>query len=227
MSDLYTTLWVTKSASQDEIKKAYRKKAMEWHPDKHKWDEKAEKKFKEINEAYQTLSDDGKRKQYDTFGSTSWPSWGWWAGGFGGGFWWFEDVFRQAAWWARWRQGWAYQNVEFDLNDLFGSFWQWGMSGMWWSQRSTKQSQAKNDIEQSIEIPLWDLVLGTKVRLKWPDGKTFKLTIPEGTKPGTKFKVSGKGKSSMFGWKGDLYLRIQPTMPDITDEMREHIEKWR
>ena len=71
MSDnLYETLGVNKSASQDEIKKAYRKQAMKYHPDKNKGDAAAETKFKQANSAYQTLSDEGKRKQYDTFGST-------------------------------------------------------------------------------------------------------------------------------------------------------------
>jgi DnaJ-class molecular chaperone len=70
MSDnLYNTLGVSKTATQDEIKKAYRKQAMKYHPDKNKGDITAEKKFKEANTAYQTLSDVSKRKQYDTFGS--------------------------------------------------------------------------------------------------------------------------------------------------------------
>lgn len=67
--NLYDTLGVNKTATAEEIKKAYRKQAMKYHPDKNKGDATAEKKFKEVNEAYQTLSDEGKRKQYDTFGS--------------------------------------------------------------------------------------------------------------------------------------------------------------
>jgi DnaJ-class molecular chaperone len=65
--NLYETLGVDKSATQDEIKKAYRKQAMKYHPDKNKNDSAAETKFKAANSAYQTLSDEGKRKQYDTF----------------------------------------------------------------------------------------------------------------------------------------------------------------
>jgi DnaJ-class molecular chaperone len=76
--DLYVVLWIEKSASKDEIKKAYRKLAMKYHPVRNKWDKEAEKKFKEINEAYQILSDDKKRQQYDTFGTTWGTSWfGW------------------------------------------------------------------------------------------------------------------------------------------------------
>ena len=67
--DYYNILEVDKGASESEIKKAYRKQAMQWHPDKHKGDKQAEEKFKEINEAYQVLGDEKKRKQYDQFGS--------------------------------------------------------------------------------------------------------------------------------------------------------------
>lgn len=80
-TDYYDILGVTKSASADEIKKAYRKQALEWHPDRHKDDkEAAEKRFKEINEAYQVLSDPQKRSSYDQFGSAGPQGFG----GFGG-----------------------------------------------------------------------------------------------------------------------------------------------
>lgn len=84
-TDYYDILGVSKTASADEIKRAYRKQALEWHPDKHASDkEAAEKRFKEINEAYQVLSDSGKRSQYDQFGHAG-PAGNPFAGGFGGG----------------------------------------------------------------------------------------------------------------------------------------------
>lgn len=78
--DLYAVLGISRGANADEIKQAYRKMSKEWHPDKHKGDKAAEDKFKEINEAYETLSNPKKKQMYDQFGSTN-PG----AGGFGGG----------------------------------------------------------------------------------------------------------------------------------------------
>jgi len=90
--DPYSVLGVPKSATPDEIKKAYRKLAMQYHPDKNKGDKKAEEKFKELSAAYEVIGDAKKRKEHDTFGSTG--------AGFGGssggqGFGGYEDIFSQ------------------------------------------------------------------------------------------------------------------------------------
>ena len=137
--DLYIVLEIEKTATEAEIKKAYRKMAMKYHPDRNAWDKEAEAKFKEVNEAYQTLSNAQKRQQYDTFGSTGWAGWFGWGGGFGGWFWGGVDV---------------------DLWDIFSDFFGWGG----WGQRRQKKSwvQRWEDLEQFITIDLETSILWWK-----------------------------------------------------------------
>ena len=113
--DFYEILWVDKNASTEEIKKAYRKLAMQYHPDRNKSDPEAEKKFKEVNEAYSTLSDENKRKQYDMFWKANWGNpFGWWFGwGVDVDLW---DIFESFFWWwFSWRRQ---QRTEFVWEDL-------------------------------------------------------------------------------------------------------------
>ena len=136
--DLYWVLGVEKNASEAEIKKAYRKMAMKYHPDRNAGDKEAESKFKEVNEAYQTLSNSQKRQQYDTFGSTGGAGWFGWGWGFWGGF----------------GQGW----VDVDLWDIFSDFF-----GGWWQRRQKKSwVQRWEDLEQFISIDLETSILWGK-----------------------------------------------------------------
>jgi len=143
--DYYEVLGVGKDASADEIKKAFRRKAIELHPDKQGGDEA---KFKEVNEAYEVLKDQGKRQRYDQFGHAGVGGNGGAAGGnpFGGGF-----------------NG---QNVNFDfgdlgLGDIFGSFFGGSQSG------GRRQQQARgNDVETRVEITFEQAVFGTEVDLR-------------------------------------------------------------
>ena len=125
--EYYNTLGLEKWASKEEIKKAYRKLAMQYHPDRNSGDKEAEAKFKEVNEAYWVLSDDQKRQQYDTF----WKS--------GGG--------------ASWFQAWGF---DVDISDIFESFF-WGQGGARWAggQRRRRSSEQKGeDIETYVNIDL-------------------------------------------------------------------------
>lgn len=225
----YDILWVTKTASAEEIKKAYRKQAMQHHPDKNKNNPEAEKKFKEINEAYQTLSDTTKKKQYDTFGSSSGNPF-WWASGgnpfaggqSSGGFWGFEDLFSQ--FWG----GAKSSGVEFDFGDLFGN-----TSGG--AKRKTRVQEEPEkpeslDFEKSYEVPVFDLILGCKIEVTGVYGQKAKLTIPAGTKPGSKFRVKEFGKSESSK-KGNLIVKVEALMPkhisdidkNLLDQIRENI----
>lgn len=226
----YDVLWVSKTSSDEEIKKAYRKLAMKYHPDRNKWDKTREDKFKEINSAYEVLSDKDKRKQYDTFGSTG-NFWGFgWAQS--GGFSWFEDIFGWASrGWYSGQTGW----FDFDLGDLFSQFG-------WWSRKQkrqsydyddmffgnqTKKEEASLDLEKTYEVPVFDLILWTKIDVEWYSKQKAKLKIPEGTKPGTKFKVKEFGKN--IGWKKwNLIVKIEAKMPkhisDLDKSLLESIK---
>jgi len=226
----YETLGINKAASAEEIKKAYRKLAMQYHPDKNKGDAVAEKKFKEINEAYQTLSDAGKKKQYDTFGSTSGGFW--WGNPFSGagstwGFSGFEDIFSQFWGAGRWNSS---QNVEFDFGDLFWNTW-WQGKTRNSQQYDTRQEAPKKpetlDFEKSYEIPVFDLILGCKIEVTWVYGQKAKLTIPAGTKPGAKFRVKEFWKSE-GSKKWNLIVKVEAHMPkNISEVDKQMLERIR
>jgi len=137
--DYYNILGVEKNSSDDEIKKAYRKLAMQCHPDRNGWDKEAENKFKEINEAYSVLSDEWKRTQYDTYW-TVWNGDGFWWGGFSG---------------------------DFDISDIFNSFFngaEWFSGG---SRRKKQTSFRWEDLEYILKIDLETSVYWGKQKIKF------------------------------------------------------------
>ena len=136
--DLYAILWVERTCTKEEIKKSYRKLAMEYHPDRNNWNPESEEKFKEINMAYEVLCDDEKRKQYDTFGNTN-------GNPFGSGF------------------SWAWVNV--DISDIFESFFGWGFSS---SQRSRGNRERRwEDLEYNMELDLKTSILWWKEKISF------------------------------------------------------------
>lgn len=219
--NFYDILWVSKWATQDEIKKAYRKKAMEHHPDRNKWNLEAEKKFKEINEAYDTLWDEKKRKNYDMFwksGNFSWWNPFWW-GNYQSSWVDFEDLFSQFGWNSRS----SWYSESFDFGDLFWNFW-------WRSRKNTTQEPPKQespDIEKTYEIPIFDLILWCKIEVTGFLWQTAKLKIPENTKPGSKFRVKEFGKN-IWGKKWNLIVIVDAKMPkNISDIDKKLLESIR
>lgn len=209
--DYYASLGISKWATEAEIKKAYKKKAMEYHPDRNVGDKKSEAKFKEINEAYQTLGDKEKRKNYDQFGSAEWNPFG----GMGWNpFWWgsrqqsggFEDIFSQFG---------GGGNVEFDIGDLFGG-WRRSQSRKPPKQEEPKKEIPSVDVTETIEIPFFDFLYDTSISVKTVYGKVLTLKIKSGTKPGTKFKISGKWRS-IDGYTGDMFVIVDAKMPQNID----------
>lgn len=144
--DYYNVLGVPKGASKDEIKKAYRKLAIKYHPDRNQGDSSSEKAFKEATEAYEVLSDDKKRSAYDQFGHAGVN--GHAGGGFSGGTSGFEDIFGRGG----------------GFEDIFESFFGGGRS----SQSSSSRSQRGNDLKVNITISFQDSIYGAKKEINFP-----------------------------------------------------------
>ena len=152
----YDILWVSESASIEEIKKAFRKLAIKHHPDR--WWSK--EKFQEINEAYQVLSDEKKRGQYDAFRKWWFTGWfGWWN-------WWFD-------FWNFWWFGgfWGWEGVDFDIGDLLG--WIFGWFGWWNKVRKWE------DLKKIIEITFEDSYLWCEKKISYTRLKKVEWAVEE------------------------------------------------
>jgi len=199
--DYYEILGVSKEASPDEIKRAYRKLALQYHPDKGGDQEK----FKKLNEAYQTLSDPQKRAGYDRFGKAGAQNFGG-QGGFGGqrgGFGGFEGFDTGG--------GFEFNFGGGGLGDIFGDFF----------------SQAFSTIQAQVEITPAQAVLGDKLQVSVA-GEKIELEIPAGTEDGTQFRLRGKGRQTGRGQKGDLILQVKIQIPSrLSKEQKELYRKLR
>ncbi|MDQ3076177.1 MAG: molecular chaperone DnaJ [bacterium] len=178
--DYYETLGVEKNASKDEIKKAFYKLAHKYHPDKKEGDEK---KFKEVNEAYQTLSDDAKRSKYDQFGAGYENMGGGQGygqqGGFGGGFEGFDF------------SGFQNGGMEFDLNDIFSDFFGGGGGGR-------QQARRGRDISTEIQISFSDSIFGVNRKILITKTSSCNTCHGSGAKKDTRMEkcktCNGQGK---------------------------------
>ncbi|MYM20583.1 DnaJ domain-containing protein [Brevibacterium sp. 5221] len=231
--DFYKTLGVSKDASEQEIKKAYRKLARKYHPDTNPGDKAAEEKFKEISQANQVLADPETRKQYDqvrAMGSGARFSAGSGGSAGGGG---FEDVFSDlfggggggrtryttrgggypgtsgggfGGGFGGGQQGYGGGEVPFDLDDLLGGFG--GSGGGFGGGYSTGPTKG-GDIRSTTTLNFTEAAKGASVRLKMPSGKTLTVRTPVGVKDGQKIKLKGKGKASPNGGEsGDVILTV-------------------
>jgi curved DNA-binding protein len=216
--DYYKTLGVDKKATKDEIKRTYRQLALKFHPDRNPGDKQAEEKFKEINEAYQVLSDPEKRSRYDQLGASysQWQRTGQSPGSFN-----WEDWFTPS-------QGPGGVRVEVgDLEDILGMSGLGGFSeffrrifGDFGPRQATGQtypnservnqgsySRQRPTFEQPVTIGLYEAYKGTTRRIE-VNGRKLEIKIPPGSKSNTKIRVAGV-ISSPNGQKGDLYLIVK------------------
>ena len=221
--DYYSILGIGKDASQEEIKKAFRKLARKYHPDVNK-DRNAEEKFKEINEAHEVLSDPEKRQKFDQFGA-HWQQYQR-AGG-------PPEDFNWDAWRSPFGGNYQSQQVsQEDLERIFGSFGGAGSSGGMGGfsdffetlfggfgptsgrgprgAQRMRQPQRGRDSEYPIEITLEEAHRGTQRVLEWEDGKKIEAKIPPGVKTGSKIRLRGQGgRGALGGQSGDLFLRVK------------------
>ena len=209
--DYYKTLGVGRKAGEDEIKRAYRKLALKYHPDRNPGDKKAEETFKEINEAYQVLSDSAKRARYDQLGDsyTSWQQRGAPVGGFN----WDEWVTRSST------GGNVRVGVE-DLEDLFGGGFSEFFRSIFGGMPNTGSAQygrtragrsysqiPQTAYQQEITITLLEAYQGSTRRIE-VDGRRLDVKTPPGARTGTKVRIPNTISTGSAGEKTDLYLVI-------------------
>ncbi len=201
--DYYQTLGVSKTASDNEIKKAYRKLAMQYHPDHSKGDKHAEEMFKKVSEAYAVLSDKEKRQQYDTFGSNDFHQ-----------RYSQEDIFRNA-----------------DLGDILREFgfggkggrFSFGAGSPFGGHQRRRVPVKGSDLVYELPLTLQEVASGaSKTVIFQHQGRNENITvkIPPGMITGKKLRLAGKGEQSGYGGPpGDLYIQSRvSTDPVFTAE---------
>jgi len=202
--DFYSVLGVSRQATADEIKKAYRKLAMKFHPDKNPGDKSAEERFKEASEAYDVLSDPKKKQMYDQFGHTGGQQGG--PNPFGGGF----ENFGGARGGFDPRQG-GPENFQDVFGDFFGEFF--GQD----TQPGRRGREARGpDLRYTLTITLEEAATGTEKRISFvrqrggrEDAAKLSITVPAGVKSGQRLKLRGEGDGPPGpGKPGDLYVII-------------------
>jgi curved DNA-binding protein len=194
--DYYKILGVERNASEDEIKKAYRKLARKYHPDVSK-EANAKEKFQEVSEAYETLRDKEKRAAYDSLGSGFRPG---------------QDFRPPPDWFDRFGAGRGEDLGGVDLSDLFESLGAFGRAtgfGRGRGRRGPAMAFPGEDYEVPVRLTLEEAFRGTERTVQLEGGRSFTARIPPGATDGQRLRLRGKGGPGANGGPpGDLYLQI-------------------
>ncbi|HEU0117042.1 MAG TPA: J domain-containing protein [Alphaproteobacteria bacterium] len=205
MRDPYLTLGVSKSATAEEIKSAYRKLAKKLHPDVNPGKKDIEQKFKDVTAAYDLLSDKDKRAKFDR-GEVDEQGNDRGFGGFGGGFGGDNPFSGANTWRSRARKGAGGGGDPFSggfggsMEDILNEFMGGGRGG-------AKEPLRGNDVTYSLAVPFLEAALGGKRRVTLQSGKTIDVTIPPGTTEGNKLRLRGLGQPSSGG-AGDAIVEM-------------------
>ena len=211
MRDPYEVLGVGRTASEGDIKSAFRKLAKKHHPDTNTADPKAKERFNEANAAYEIVGDKAKRKQFDKgeIGADGKPRF---QGGFGPGFEGFGQRTQRpgpgdaSARSFRWQSGGAAADGDpFSADDILSD-----ILGGFGRQRQRTHVQRGEDVTASVAVTLEQLVRGEKVRVDLPTGRTVEVAIPPGTRPGQTIRLKGQGKPGASGGQaGDAMVTVE------------------
>lgn len=211
--DYYKILGVKRNASKDEIKKAYRDLARKYHPDLNPGDKKAEEKFKDLQEAYEVLSNEEKRKQYDMFGSSGFNygrsrgrSQGFdegftYSGNFSG----FEDIFNDIFGFRNTYRGRQRESTTFE--DLFG--FSAGGAAHTSEKKKTVEHEITVDFETAVKGGLRDITISSQEISGKSKTEKISVKIPPGIDTGSKIRVQGKGEIGTEKQRGDLILKVK------------------
>ena len=205
--DYYKILGVDKTIPQKDVKKAYLKRAKQFHPDLHPDDPKAKAKFQALNEAYDVIGDPEKRKKYDQYGE-QWRQADQMGGGFGG----FGG------------QGGGSPFEGFDFSNFtkggggFSSFFENLFGGGASNFGGFGRQQHPQESQASVQIDMYTALLGGEVIVALQSGTKLKLKIKPGTQPGTKVRLRGKGQGG-----GDLIITFQVTLPMTLTERQKDL----
>jgi len=217
--DYYKILGVQKDIPQKDVKKAYLKRAKQFHPDLHPDDPKAKAKFQALNEAYDVIGDPEKRRKYDQYGE-QWKE----AEAYGG-----AGGFSQGGGGGSPFEGFDFSGFSGNggfssfFKDLFGGGGNQGFNFNFGGAGGRRGQQAPAESQASVNIDMYTALLGGEILLSTSDGQKIRLKVKPGTQPGTKVRLRGKGQQGR-----DLILTYNVTLPtSLNDQQRQLLMQMR